>query len=261
LESYNFTLTFSRLNKDEISLNIQKGEEKVNAHFTIETELLSYGNNASFMDILVQNQVQVQKVISSALKSKSIQISPITFVIIPNFPFLNHHDYLQVICIDQRGESPLIYSQKEGVPQIPKIFCDGSYAYANRRSGFAGVIELANGSNEIYSATIDEKSNNYIELLAVIEGLKRLKSEEKIQINTDSRFVIRGLSQWIYFWKYNHWQTAFSTEVKFIELWQELDQLCQHKYIELKWIKGHSGNEYQDFCHCMAKALSTSQKQ
>ena len=93
-----------------------------------------------------------------------------------------------------------------------------------------------------------------MELLAVIEGIKILYDIENIQINTDSRYVIRGLAQWIHFWRLNDWQTAYGRKVKYAKHWQEIYQLCENKIIELKWIKGHSGNKKQSFCHNLARS-------
>lgn len=258
MKIHKFIVDIDHTTESLVDFSIQKGYETINARLNKLTSAIEFNQKASFTELVQHNLIQIQKVVLSSLKAKVPIKKPIHFVLINQFPFLNHNDYLQYICIDQRKHLPLIYSKKEGTAVITKIFCDGSHAYLQNRSGFAGIIEYPDHTNEIYSATLAEKSNNYIELLAVIEGIKQIKSYKLFQINTDSRYVIRGLSQWVYFWKYNNWQTAFGTKVKFAELWQELDQLCQKKYIELKWIKGHSGNQYQDFCHCMAKELSSS---
>ena len=92
-----------------------------------------------------------------------------------------------------------------------------------------------------------------MELLAVTDGLQRLQSVERLQVNTDSRFVIRGLVQWCHFWKHNNWQTSYGCDVKYAKHWQYAHSLCENKFVEFKWIKGHSGNVKQDFCHKLAK--------
>ena len=97
-----------------------------------------------------------------------------------------------------------------------------------------------------------------MELMGVSEGLERLKDVERVQINTDSRFVIRGLVQWVHFWRYNDWQTAYGRSVKFREQWQRIDALCSDKLIQFKWIKGHSGHEMQDYCHRLAQQAGQS---
>jgi ribonuclease HI len=81
-----------------------------------------------------------------------------------------------------------------------------------------------------------------MELIAVIEGLKSVEEDAKIEIITDSKYVKNGINQWIVNWKNNGWKTAAKKPVKNKDLWQELDELVQNYSIEWKWVRGHSGH-------------------
>ena len=106
-----------------------------------------------------------------------------------------------------------------------------------------------------------EKSttNNRMELLAVISALgdpnvdpvlrKQINHKfEKIVIYTDSQYVQKGISEWIQKWKKNSWRTVDKKPVKNQDLWQELDALASGFPIVWNWVKGHSGDNFNERC-------------
>lgn len=86
-----------------------------------------------------------------------------------------------------------------------------------------------------------ETTNNRMEMTAVIEGLKALKRPCIVDLNTDSKYVLQGVTEWLAGWKKNGWKTAAKKPVKNVDLWQQLDRLCNGHQIHWKWVKGHSG--------------------
>ena len=100
------------------------------------------------------------------------------------------------------------------------------------------AIKISNELKGFKSQT----TNNRMELIAVIEGLKSIEEDAKIEIITDSKYVKNGINQWIVNWKNNGWKTAAKKPVKNKDLWQELDELVQNYSIEWKWVRGHSGH-------------------
>lgn len=88
-----------------------------------------------------------------------------------------------------------------------------------------------------------QTTNNRMELTAVIEGLRALRRSCDIELNTDSKYVMQGINEWIENWKRNGWKTAAKKPVKNSDLWRQLDSEVQRHDIEWRWIKGHSGNE------------------
>ncbi|MBI9067510.1 MAG: hypothetical protein JEZ09_09485 [Salinivirgaceae bacterium] len=200
-----------------------------------------------------KNQFQFEKVIRSALKGNIKVGQIINCVFIEDFNFLNESDFNKFIRVDRRNDKLDITTSDSATTDIHKIYADGSFACETLKAGYGGFTEDPNGKQEIFFKSFDDGSSNLMELLAVTEGLQRLQAIKKLQVNTDSRFVIRGLVQWCHFWRHNNWQTAFGEDVKYAESWKNAYRLCEDKFVEFKWIKGHSGNMKQDFCHQLAK--------
>jgi len=87
-----------------------------------------------------------------------------------------------------------------------------------------------------------ETTNNQMELMAAIEGLKSLKGPCHVTLYTDSVYVKDGITKWIHNWKKNGWRTANRKPVKNAELWQALDVEVESHTITWKWVKGHNGD-------------------
>ncbi len=222
------------------------------------SESIVFSDRNYLSDTILKNRFQFEKVIRSSIKGNIAAGFTIQCVFIEGFPFLSESDYMRYIHVDRRmGKLDISSCDTEAGNSergdFHKIYADGSFSGKTKQAGYAGFIEDPKGKREVYSRSFKKGNSNLMELLAVSEGLSRLKGTEKIQVNTDSRFVIRGLSQWIHFWKFNNWQTAYGSKVKFASNWQRADRLCEGKFLEFNWIKGHSGNEEQDFCHQLAR--------
>ena len=122
-----------------------------------------------------------------------------------------------------------------------ELFTDGA---CKGNPGVGGWGVLINNSNNFIElkGTQRQTTNNRMELIAVIEGLKSIKENENIEITTDSMYVKNGINEWINNWKRNGWKTAAKKPVKNKDLWQELDELVQNYSIKWIWVKGHSGH-------------------
>ena len=122
-----------------------------------------------------------------------------------------------------------------------ELFTDGA---CKGNPGLGGWGVLINNSNNFIElkGTQQQTTNNRMELIAVINGLKSIKENENIEITTDSMYVKNGINQWINNWKRNGWKTAAKKPVKNKDLWQELDELVQNYSIKWIWVKGHSGH-------------------
>ncbi|MBD62644.1 MAG: ribonuclease HI [Gammaproteobacteria bacterium] len=129
------------------------------------------------------------------------------------------------------------------------IYTDGA-CRGNPGSGGWGALIKFNGSEKEIFGGMKTTTNNQMELTAAIKGLRALKESCNVDLYTDSKYVMEGITQWIKKWKNNNWKTASKKDVKNKELWQKLDQLiCLHK-VKWHWVKGHSGdpgNEVADF--------------
>ncbi len=88
-----------------------------------------------------------------------------------------------------------------------------------------------------------ETTNNRMELTAAIEGLRALSRSCDVDLNTDSKYVLQGINEWIDNWKANGWKTAAKKPVKNADLWKLLDKQVLRHRINWNWVKGHAGIE------------------
>jgi len=135
-----------------------------------------------------------------------------------------------------------------------EIFTDGA-CKGNPGPGGWGAIIRAGAREKELSGNEPHTTNNRMELMAAIQGLKALKRPCRVKLATDSTYVMQGLTQWIHGWRRNGWKTADKKPVKNAELWQELLDAAAPHQVEWKWVKGHSGhpeNERADQLACAA---------
>lgn len=147
----------------------------------------------------------------------------------------------------------------EYVMKKVELFADGSCLKNPGPGGFGAILKYKNASKEI-SAGFDNTTNNAMELLGVVNGLACLKEPCEVNVVTDSKYVVDGISQWLPKWKSNNWKTVDKKDVKNKELWLMLDeQLNRHKVSAL-WIKGHNGHPENERCDQMARECASRLK-
>ena len=122
-----------------------------------------------------------------------------------------------------------------------QIYTDGA-CKGNPGVGGWGVL-MRYGSHEktLYGGE-PATTNNRMELMAVIEGLRALKRPCTVDIYTDSKYVMQGMSEWISGWKARGWKTAGKQPVKNVDLWQALDAETARHQVRWHWVKGHAGH-------------------
>lgn len=253
LNSHHFILSFYDVNAESLKGYVRYQGCCIDFSYRISERRILVHKEHPVNEIIQRNIFQFDKVVRSAIKGKLKPGLEVSCVFIEDFKFLKEEDYNKIIRVDRTNGDIKIDVLTSGKSGIPNLYADGSYTNKGMKSGYGGVIVMPDGIRDVYSQSFYNGSSNLMELMAVIEGLLKLKAESVIQVNTDSRFVIRGVVQWIHFWKLNNWQTAFGKDVKFKEYWQKIDHLCDGKITEFCWVKGHSGHEEQSFCHNLAR--------
>ena len=133
-----------------------------------------------------------------------------------------------------------------------KIYTDGSCLKNPGDGGWAAII-CKNGKNKEISGNEKDTTNNRMELLAPINALKEMKSNEQIEIYTDSQYVKLGITEWIEKWIINNWQTSKKEDVKNKDLWVELYNLNKSLNVNWNWVKAHAGNPMNEEVDLMAK--------
>ena len=121
------------------------------------------------------------------------------------------------------------------------IYTDGACRGNPGPGGWGALIKFDSAEKKIFGGQ-NNTTNNQMELSAAIEGLSILKEPCNIELFTDSKYVMDGITQWIQNWKKNNWKTSAKKEVKNKELWQQLDQLMSYHQVQWHWVKGHSGD-------------------
>ncbi|MDX1473530.1 MAG: ribonuclease HI [Reinekea sp.] len=131
------------------------------------------------------------------------------------------------------------------------LYTDGGCRGNPGPGGWGAVLIYGKHVLELYGSEADT-TNNRMELLATIEGLRALKRPVPVDLYTDSKYVQQGITQWISNWKRNGWKTAAKKPVKNQDLWQMLDQVLGEHDVTWHWVKGHAGNKYNELADQLA---------
>ena len=133
-----------------------------------------------------------------------------------------------------------------------KIYTDGSCLSNPGNGGWAAIINI-NGEIKKISGNEKNTTNNRMELMAPINALKNINSKDPIEIFTDSKYVKKGITEWINTWVLNNWKTSKKENVKNKDLWLELHKLNQSLNVKWNWVKGHAGNPLNEEVDMLAK--------
>lgn len=133
------------------------------------------------------------------------------------------------------------------------IYTDGACSGNPGPGGWGAILMFGNTKKEI-SGGLDNTTNNVMELTAVIESLKMLKRPCKVDLYSDSAYVVNAfLQKWIYGWIKKNWKTVGNDPVKNKELWQELYSLTKIHEVTFHKVKGHADNEFNNRCDELAR--------
>jgi len=121
------------------------------------------------------------------------------------------------------------------------IHTDGA-CRGNPGPGGWGVLLSWNDTRKELSGAEAATTNNRMELTAAIMGLTALKRPTVATVQTDSQYVIKGITEWLPSWKARGWRTADRKPVKNQDLWERLDLLAGQHTLRWQWVKGHSGD-------------------
>ena len=162
-----------------------------------------------------------------------------------------------------KENSPLLFAVRRGdfwnkaaisaaMKQVT-LYTDGACS-GNPGPGGWGAILLHGDHEKELSGGEKETTNNRMEMTAVIEGLRALKSACKVDIYTDSTYVKDGMTSWLAGWKARGWKTAAKKPVKNQDLWMAMDEQVQRHQVSWHWVKGHSGDPMNERADALAVA-------
>ncbi|HMH21122.1 MAG TPA: ribonuclease HI [Puia sp.] len=129
------------------------------------------------------------------------------------------------------------------------MYTDGS-SRGNPGPGGYGTIMMWGGHVKELSGGYRRTTNNRMELMAVIAGLRAIKKEGmRITVYSDSQYVVKAVEQG---WLKNWIATNFKGGKKNRDLWLDYDELAQKHHIRFKWVRGHADNVNNNRCDILA---------
>ena len=136
------------------------------------------------------------------------------------------------------------------------IYTDGACSGNPGKGGWGAILIYAK-EEKYMSGSKQLTTNNQMELTATIEALKAILKPSNIALYTDSQYVKNGITSWIFNWKKNGWKTANKKPVANKDLWIELEKYVDFHSVNWFWVKGHSGDHYNEIADELAvKAMN-----
>ncbi|MDD5944162.1 MAG: ribonuclease HI [Clostridia bacterium] len=133
------------------------------------------------------------------------------------------------------------------------IYTDGACS-GNPGKGGYGVVMLYNGARKELSAGYRLTTNNRMEVLAVIKALEALKERCRVNLYSDSKYVVDAVTKgWAVKWKANGWKKADKTKALNTDLWERLLELLDFHEVSFIWVKGHADNKENERCDLLAR--------
>lgn len=140
-----------------------------------------------------------------------------------------------------------------------ELITDGSCLGNPGPGGWACILRFGQHSKEMFGAE-PHTTNNRMELMAAIAGLRALREDCEVTVTTDSQYVKNGISSWIHGWKRNGWKTASKQPVVNKDLWVELDELVARHKVKWAWTKGHASHDDNNRCDELAQQAAREQR-
>ena len=132
------------------------------------------------------------------------------------------------------------------------IYTDGACSGNPGPGGWGAILMYGEHRKEL-SGGEKQTTNNRMELMAVICALKALKKPCKVNLFSDSAYVVNAFNQnWIIGWQNNGWKNSAKVPVANIDLWQELLLLTKTHKVSFIKVKGHADNEFNNRCDELA---------
>ena len=132
------------------------------------------------------------------------------------------------------------------------IFTDGACSGNPGPGGWGAILQFGAKSRELKGGEL-ATTNNRMELMAAIQALEALTRDCRVELHTDSQYVMKGISEWIHNWKRRGWMTADKKAVKNDDLWKRLDAARLRHQVDWRWVKGHAGHELNERADQLAR--------
>jgi len=140
-----------------------------------------------------------------------------------------------------------------------QIYTDGA-CFGNPGPGGYGIVLLYGSSRKELSRGYELTTNNRMEMLAAIEGLRALKEPCAVKLYSDSKYLVDAINKgWLIKWQQNNWMRNKKDSALNVDLWKELLELIKDHSVEFIWVKGHAENAENNRCDQLARDAAASQ--
>ena len=136
------------------------------------------------------------------------------------------------------------------------IYTDGACKGNPGAGGWAAILEYGGKEKELFGGE-RETTNNRMELIAAIEGLRALKEQCNVVLYSDSQYLVNAINKgWLVSWKQKNWCKADKSPVANEDLWKTLSELLDFHTVEFVWVRGHDGHAYNERCDALASGYA-----
>lgn len=142
--------------------------------------------------------------------------------------------------------------------EVVRIYTDGACSGNPGPGGWGAVLIFGENIlelNEGFRLT----TNNRMEILAVVNSLSKLKRSSEVVVISDSKYLVDAINKgWVQRWKSNAWRRNKKDMASNVDLWELLLVQLQRHQVKFEWVKGHSGDTYNDLADKLAVEASMS---
>jgi ribonuclease HI len=136
-----------------------------------------------------------------------------------------------------------------------EIFTDGACKGNPGPGGWGVLLRMGAHEKELSGGEADT-TNNRMELMAAIRGLKALIEPCKVDLYSDSKYVLDGMNKWIHGWQRNGWVNASKKPVRNADLWHDLIEAARPHQVAWHWVRGHNGHPENERVDALASAAA-----
>ena len=139
------------------------------------------------------------------------------------------------------------------------IYTDGA-CLGNPGPGGYGVVLLYNKHRKELSSGFRLTTNNRMEIMAAIAGLKALKNGCIVTLYTDSQYLVNAMTKgWVEKWRANGWKRNKQDRALNADLWEQMLDLCRRHQVKFVWVRGHADNQENECCDLLAREAASGQ--
>ena len=136
------------------------------------------------------------------------------------------------------------------------LYTDGACKGNPGAGGWAAILEYEGREKELFGGD-KSTTNNRMELIAAIEGLKALKEPCSVTLYSDSQYLVNAINKgWLESWQAKGWKKADKSKVLNDDLWKELVALLDTHTVDFVWVRGHDGHAYNERCDALASGYA-----